>query len=129
MSLICLNLYINEKFISSEKVDSRIPLAEYRSIKQLSDSMFFLYDRTTILVDEEMDIMLNDILQNSNEIKLIDTNVETDITDPIMSNKITFPHKYSVNNDYNVIHEINENPQSRCRRTRSTTCIQEGINY
>ena len=124
MSLTHINLFINDRYISSSKLDSRITLEEYRLFKPLSETMYFLHNKTPISPESEKDIKLCDIIQN-NEIHIIDSNIETDITIDKKLSDENFMNSQEDKDDADSFIKNEKNLLCSKKRTRRSRCLQE----
>jgi hypothetical protein len=123
MSLTYISLFINDRHISSSKLDSRITLDEYRTFKPLSETMNFLHNKVPISLESEKDIKLCDIIDN-NEIHIIDSIIETDIT---ANNKLNDGNFIFSQEDNDEVETLKEKLLCTRKRTRRTRCLHESI--
>ncbi len=125
MTLMCLNIFINGKYTSSEKIDSRILLDEYRSVMPLAETMVFLHNSSSVSLEAENELRLCDIIQNNNEIRILDNNIETDISNNPGNNVVNLK---DADDDNDVISKDEKDTQLCCKkRTRMNKLKQEGI--
>jgi hypothetical protein len=129
MSLTNLNLFINGKYLSSTKVDSRITLEQYRSVNELSEKMYFLHNESTISLDSEKDLKLCDIIQNNSQIHMLDKNIDTDFTTNNISNDIYLMNSQQSKDDLDLFPKHDKTLFSRKKRTRSLKNLQESRIY